>query len=117
MTDLLERDFQDNVIQLARLLGWKIAHFRPAKTSKGWRTPMQGDKGFPDLVLAKKGRVIFAELKSEKGKVTADQWAWLEEVLGTVSIADDGSTRLSPEAYVWRPSNIDEIQRILNEHV
>ena len=45
-----ERELQDAVIQLARLLGWRVAHFRPAMTTRGWRTPVSADgAGFPDL--------------------------------------------------------------------
>lgn len=99
-----ETDFQNNVIALARMFGWRVAHFRPAKTSKGWRTPMQGDKGFPDLVLAKAGRVIFAELKSARGSVSKEQLAWLVDL-------DDGSGK--PEVYVWRPADLDAIGKLL----
>lgn len=38
---------------------------------------MAGDKGFPDLALAKDGRVLLAELKTDDGKPTPQQVAWL----------------------------------------
>jgi len=41
MTDsryLSEADFESRVVDFARLLGWRVAHFRPARTAKGWRT-------------------------------------------------------------------------------
>lgn len=76
---MTESQLQDAVIELARLLGYRVAHFRPAKTEQGWRTPVQGDgKGFPDLVLARPGRLIFLELKSKVGRLTVEQRAWLE---------------------------------------
>ena len=101
---LSERDFQDNVIELAQTLGWVVHHDRPARQGEGWVTPIQGDPGFPDLVLAKGGRVIFAELKSEKGKVTDDQEAWLLELPNGY-----------PESnvFVWRPSDLEQIQKVL----
>ena len=34
-------------------------------------------KGFPDLCLVRGKRLIFAELKTDTGKLTADQEAWL----------------------------------------
>jgi hypothetical protein len=105
MTDLLEKDFTDNVVQLAKTLGWRVAHFRPAQTKHGWRTAMQGDKGFPDLVLAKDGRVIFAELKSDTGKLGKDQSEWLDE------LGRDMATEV--EVYVWRPANLDWIGKVL----
>lgn len=74
-----ERELQTAVIECARLLGWRVAHFRPALTARGWRTPVEGDgAGFPDLVLARPGRLIFAELKSERGRVSDEQNAWLD---------------------------------------
>ena len=78
-----EKDFLEQVIDLAHVFGWKVAHFRPAKTEHGWRTAIQADgKGFPDLVMvhAEKKRLIFAELKSEIGKPSPEQGEWLEDL-------------------------------------
>lgn len=86
-----EEELQDAVIEAAQLQGWVCVHHRPARTEAGWRTAIQGQKGFPDLVLARDGRVIFAELKSAKGKPTADQLIWLE-ALGDL-------------ARLWRPAD------------
>jgi hypothetical protein len=102
-----EAEFQSRVVDYAKLNGWRVAHFRPARTERGWRTPMTGDAGFPDLVLARNGFVIFAELKSATGRVSPDQDAWLE------AIAPD-SGRLpwpaSHYAYVWRPADWETIK-------
>ncbi len=92
-----EDEFQDRVIHEAKFSGWHYAHFRPAQTEKGWRTAMQGDKGFPDLVLARGGVVILTELKSEKGRVTPDQEYWIK----------------AAGAQVWRPSDWATIQKVL----
>lgn len=74
---MTEAELQSAVIELARLLGYRVAHFRPALTAKGYRTPVEADgKGFPDLVLAKPGRLLFVELKSAKGKLSEEQEAW-----------------------------------------
>jgi hypothetical protein len=94
-----EAEFTDAVIDLAHFRGWLCTHFRPAWTGKGFRTALQGDAGFPDLVLARRGVVIHAELKTEKGRVTRAQAAW--------ATALGGSYRL------WRPSDMDEIAREL----
>ena len=75
---MLEAELQTNIIQLAKTYGWLVHHDLPAQTGKGaWLTRTQGDAGFPDLVLAKNGRVLFLELKSEKGKTTPAQDAWM----------------------------------------
>lgn len=99
---MTEGEFQAAVIGLARLHGWKVAHFRPALTAKGWRTPMQGDRGFPDLVLAKGGRVIFAELKAKGKYPTHEQTDWINELRGE-----------NVEVYVWRPTDMDQVQMTL----
>ena len=98
-----EAEFQRWVTELAEVLGWTHVHFRPAMTSKGYRTPVSGPlgKGWPDLVLVRE-RIIFAELKSEKGKVSLEQDFVLEEL-----------RRAGAEVYVWRPSDRDKIGKVL----
>jgi len=96
---LSEAQFQQQIIELAKLRGWLVAHFRPAMNRRGvWATPMAGDPGYPDLTLARRGKVIFAELKSEKGKPSDAQLGWL------VSL---------PNSYVWKPSDWDAIVEVL----
>lgn len=96
MTAMSEADFQRTVIDAARLAGWKVCHFRPALTRSGrWSTPVEGDKGTPDLILAKDGLVLLAELKSDKGRTTPEQDAWLAAAGG--------------HGRVWRPKNWDAV--------
>lgn len=98
-----EREFQSEVIKLARLFKWRLAHFRPAKDRRGkWSTPMSGDIGFPDLVLVGHGRVIFAELKAQGGAVRPEQRDWIAALEATPA-----------EVYLWGPSDLDDIARIL----
>lgn len=99
MTALSEADFQHRVIDTAHLYGWRCVHLRAAKTAHGWRTPYQGDPGLPDLVLARRGVVRLAELKSDKGKPTADQLAWLEQA--------------GQFGHLWRPRDWDDVLAIL----
>lgn len=100
---MTEADWQRTVIDTARLFGWRVAHFRPARTKHGgWVTPVAADgKGFPDLVLAR-DRVIFAELKTQKGKPTPDQDAWARAI-----------TAAGLEMYLWRPSDLEDVANIL----
>lgn len=84
------------VLDAARALGWRTAHFRPAKTERGWRTAVQGDgKGFADLVCVnpRMGEVIYVECKSERGKLTPEQEQWRQAL-----------TDVGQRFYVWRPS-------------
>ena len=88
-----EEDLLAMVIDLAHLKGWLVSHFRPAWSSKGYRTPVQGDKGFPDLVLVKGKRLLFVELKSEKGKLWLEQENWRQVLSGVKGV----------KYYLWRP--------------
>jgi hypothetical protein len=98
-----EAAFQQQVIQLARLRGWRVFHARKAQNSRGdWRTPVAADgKGFPDLVLVR-DRVIFAELKTDTGRIMASQIAWHE------ALEDAGAI-----VRVWRPRDWDQIAEAL----
>lgn len=117
---LTEAEFGERVLQLASVYGWLIHHDRPARNRRGkWATHIQGHPGFPDLVLVRptngRGRVIFAELKSEKGRLTEDQQSWLRALGHTPGgqhrqATDPGA---NPEVYVWRPSDMPEIEETL----
>lgn len=96
---LTETDLQRRIIDLAMLRGWRVAHIRPARTVNGWRTPMEGHPGLPDLILAKDGQVLLAELKTERGRLTSDQRAWL---------AAAGSC-----GRLWRPGDWNDIAATL----
>jgi hypothetical protein len=99
-----ERDFQRAVIDLARLMGWRVHHTRPALTQRGrWLTPIQGDAGFPDLVLCRPPRLILAELKRVGGKTTAEQQAWLDALASCAAL----------ECYLWTPNDWDAVVRTL----
>ena len=88
-----EADWTRRVIDTAKLYGWHCVHFLPARTNKGWATALQGDKGFPDLVLAKSGCVLHAELKTDTGRVRKDQIEWAKEI--------------GPSYRLWRPRDWD----------
>ena len=65
---MLEDDWQRQVVDLARLRGWRVAHFRPARTERGWRTPVEADgAGFPDLLLVRGAQLLAVELKTDAG--------------------------------------------------
>jgi hypothetical protein len=95
-----ESYFQSQVILLARLHGWLVMHTRAVEIRPGvWKTPLQGHAGYPDLTLAHKTRgVIFAELKSDIGRLSDKQELWLQ------TLCDAGM-----EHHVWRPKDIQAI--------
>jgi hypothetical protein len=91
-----EAEFQRRIIEAAKWHGWRYAHFNPAQVRKGqWATPQSGDKGFPDLVLARDGAVILAELKTDKGRLGEGQPEWLD------ALGDHGR--------LWRPAGWDSV--------
>lgn len=72
-----EAAFQELIIRVAKAHGWQVAHFLPAVNSRGrWLTHQLGHVGFPDLVLARTGRVLMVELKRQGGRMTAGQKQW-----------------------------------------
>ena len=102
-----ERDFQRQVIQLARLLNYRVAHFRTSMNARGkYQTAVAGDgAGFPDLVLVKPGAgVVFAELKVGKNRMSLAQEEWL------LCLRKSGV-----KAYCWFPCDWHVLKRIL-EH-
>jgi hypothetical protein len=103
---MTESQWQEQVVTYARLRGWKVVHFRPARTSRGWRTPpVQYDaSGFPDLVLVKPGdRILYVELKSERGQLTKEQARWLAALDSTHA-----------QTFCWRPSDWPTVQAVLS---
>jgi hypothetical protein len=87
-----ERQWQQQVIDLARLFHWGYYHTHDSRRS---------NPGFPDLVLWK-DRTIFAELKTNHGRLTADQRRVIHQLIGA-----------GAEVYVWRPRDLDDVQRVL----
>jgi hypothetical protein len=85
-----EREFLQQVKQLARLLGWKTYHT--------WQS-VHSDKGWPDLALCRGDRLLLAELKRDGGKLTPAQTEWLS-ALAHVRVV---------EAHLWKPASWDAI--------
>ena len=87
-----EAQLQSAVLEMAKLFSWRCAHFRTANTTQGWMTPVAADgKGFPDLCMVR-DRVVFAELKAERGTVAPEQTEWARAILNA-----------GLEMYLWRP--------------
>ena len=89
-----ERDFQAAVVELARLAGWRCYHTFDSRRS---------EPGFPDLCLVRGGQIVFAELKTAHGRLSAAQREWLA-ALGACPGVD---------AVLWRPEDWDEIEGVL----
>lgn len=119
-----EAQFQSAVIDYARVNGWRIAHFHDSRRQVGDRLVGDADaKGFPDLVLARSGRVVFAELKTQTGRLKAEQRDWLIELNGREEFGLEdtwvqigalmGNPIPSLLVCLWRPDCWEEIQAVL----
>lgn len=95
LPEITEKVWQKQVEGLAKTLGYR--HYHPYFS-------MRSAPGYPDLTLISPSqkRVIWIELKTEKGKVTNNQQEWLD------CLAEAGQ-----EVYVFRPSDFDRIVEIL----
>lgn len=104
-----EAAFQEQVIHIAKLYGWLHFHTFDSRRS---------EPGFPDLVLVRSPELIFAELKAERGRLSADQVKWIahltdlagevENVLAAATAAGTNSS-LAINTYVWYPGDFDDI--------
>ena len=112
---MTEAAFQAQVLQVARTLGWRCYHTAISYGSAG---------GFPDLVMVRQPRLIFAELKrqSAKSQPTPAQQEWLDDLaaVGRVIALGLGHGPAPEhyggvEAYLWRPIDIttDTILEVL----
>ena len=91
---MTEKEFLQQVRDLAKLCGWLVYHTHDSR-----RSP----EGFPDLVLVRNDKVIFAELKSKKGRTTSAQEMWLKALEKVPGV----------DVYLWRPSDWDRIVDVL----
>lgn len=89
-----ERAFREHVRKYAEAHHW-LCYFT-------WRSD-HSPAGYPDLTMCRLSRVIWAELKSAKGRVTPEQLAWID----ALSLTGKG------EVYVWRPSHWKDITEVL----
>jgi VRR-NUC domain len=67
--DIDEAELQARVVALAKHRGWMVFHVWNSRNSQ---------PGFPDLTLCRPPEALFLELKTEKGRVSAEQQQWLD---------------------------------------
>lgn len=87
--EISERALQQQVLDLCQMRGLSAYHTHDSR-----RSP----PGFPDLVIAGPGGLLFAELKTARGRVTTAQTTWLT-ILRTAGA----------ETHLWRPGDLPAI--------
>ena len=92
--DLTERVFQEKLINFARNQGWRVYHTYDSR---------KNEAGFPDLIMCNGRFVYCVELKTNKGRVTKMQQAWLDDL-------DNSAMHVGR---VWRPSDRAECSRVI----
>lgn len=68
---MTEAQLAANIAATATRLGWLRYHTHDSRRSPS---------GFPDEVLARGPRIIFAELKRQRGKLSTTQQAWRDRL-------------------------------------
>ena len=91
---ITEKQWMAQVVELAGIFGWD--HYHP------WLS-IHSPRGWPDLALCRPPRLVLAELKSEKGKVSEAQDRWMDLLRECAGV----------EVYLWRPSDIDDVANVL----
>jgi hypothetical protein len=87
-TPILEKDFQQQVVDICELYDLAFYHTHDSRRSVA---------GFPDLVVVG-GSVLYAELKTETGRVSKAQQWWIDRLEAA-----------GEEVHVWRPSDLGDI--------
>ena len=83
-----EATWQAHVLRVARQFGWLVYHTQFS---------IRSHRGWPDLVLCRPPRILFVELKSDRGRVSPEQRDWL-----------DALRACGLDARVWRPTEHDD---------
>lgn len=89
-----EAEYQAQIVELAEATGWAVYHTYDSRRS---------NSGWPDLALWRGATLLFLEIKSETGKVTAEQEATIAQLKQVKFV----------HAAVCRPRHWDEIAETL----
>jgi hypothetical protein len=94
-----EKEFTDRIRRTAQMFGWMGYHTYNSRRSTA---------GFPDLVMIRERWIVYAELKTMKGRTSKHQDIWLQSLQDVSDYADH------MWVWLWRPSDMEGITRFLN---
>ena len=89
INNISEKEFMKLITDYAREHNWKFHHCNDMSRCSGDLDGRYSGRGFADLVMARNGEIIVAELKSENGSISKAQMEWIREY---------------PATEIWRPS-------------
>ena len=105
-----EATWQQQVNEIAERNGWLVRHTGDSRRSDG---------GVLDLLLIRPPRIIFAELKKEKGRLTHTALVkgrhGYYERFGQTEMFALLTGCPGVESYIWRPSQRDELEALLRD--
>ena len=103
-----EKQFQDAVVDFARINGWdRIFHAPRGGTGGRVHANYPESSGFPDLVMVRGHRLVMIELKARKGRLSEKQKGWLDALRVVPAV----------EVHVFRPDDWLDIQSLLGRAV
>jgi hypothetical protein len=88
-----EKQWMEQVIELATRYRWQHFHVYDSRRS---------DPGWPDLTLVRPPDLLFAELKTDRGRLSVAQRTWIERL-----------RECGQEIHVWRPRDFADIHERL----
>lgn len=89
---MTEAELKAKVVEMAHERGWRVFSLPMIRNVR----PVKDAVGYPDLTLARRGRVLWIELKQETGGLSLAQLRWLQD--------------LAPLCIVVRPSDLETEQ-------
>ena len=87
---ITEKEFMQQVIQLAKLRGWLVYHTHDSRRSAA------------GLLLVRGPRLMAAELKIGRNKLSDEQFGWMKAL-----------AQANVRVYIWRPEDWPEIEKEL----
>ena len=91
--EMTEKAFQAEIMAALKACGYMVYHTHDSRRSAA---------GFPDLMCVRPGECFFAELKSERGRVSVEQQEWID------ALREAGQV-----VHVWKPSDRPIIEKLL----
>jgi hypothetical protein len=93
---MTEKQLQQAILDCARHLGWLAYHTHDSRHSAA---------GFPDLLMLRGPRLVFAELKTETGRLSHEQQAWLDAFSSVARSLYARDPAAGFDGFVWRPKD------------